>query len=104
MLEIFNQLGIYICKKEFEKDFWTTEAFLRSQKPNDIKLQQVWKNSIKHYTPRVTPEYDDVPVEGVIEKWDPRLKESQIKTIKILPMFGADVVLLRQTKRTLQPR
>jgi hypothetical protein len=94
MVEIFNQLGIYIGKKDFIKDFWTTESFLRSQKPNYIKWQQAWKNRIKHFTPRVTPEYDDVPVEGVIEKWYPKLKSSQIKTIKISPRFGADVVRL----------
>jgi hypothetical protein len=46
MDEIFNQLGIYIGKKDFKKDFWTTDSFLRSQKPNYIKWQQVWKNSI----------------------------------------------------------
>ena len=94
MLEIFNQLGIYIGNKEFKRDFWTTESFLKSQKPNYNRWQQAWKNRIKHYTPRVTPAYDDIPIEGVIEKWDPRLKASQIKTIKISPMFGADVVQL----------
>ncbi len=36
-LEIFNQLGIYIGKKDFRKDYWTTESLLRSQKPNYIK-------------------------------------------------------------------
>ncbi len=81
MLEIFNQLGIYIGNKEFKRDFWTTESFLKSQKPNNIKWQQAWKNSIKHYTPRVTPEYDNVPVDGVFEKWDPRLKASQIADV-----------------------
>ncbi len=25
-VEIFNQLGIYIGKKDFKKDFWTTES------------------------------------------------------------------------------
>ncbi len=68
MLEIINQL-----KKDFKRDFWTTQSFRLSQKPNYIKWQQAWKNRIKHYTPRVTPKYNDVPVEGVIEKWDPRL-------------------------------
>jgi hypothetical protein len=92
MVEIFNQLGIYIGKKDFKKKFWTTESFLMSQKPHYIKLQKAWKNLIKHYTPRVTPEYDDVPVEGVTEKWNPKLKTSQIKTIKTSTMFGADVV------------
>jgi len=96
-------LGIYIGKKEFKNDFWTTEAFLRSQKPNYIKWQQAWKNRIKHCTPRVTPEYDDVPVDGVIEKWDPRLKTSQIKTIKISPMFGADVVQLYKKANEAHP-
>jgi hypothetical protein len=51
----------------------------------------------------VTPEYDDVPVEGVIEKWDPKLKTSQIKTIKISPMFGADVVRLYKEANEAHP-
>jgi hypothetical protein len=99
MLEIFNQLAMYIGKKDFKKDFWSTEIFLRHQKPNYIKWQQAWQNSITHYTPRGTnytprdthytprdtPAYDDVPVdsEGVIEKWDPKIKPSQIKTVKL---------------------
>jgi hypothetical protein len=106
MLEIFNQLGIYIGKKDFKKNsgpLKLTESFLRSQKPNYIKWQQAWKNSIKHYTPCMTPEYDNVPVEGVIEIWDPRLKASQIKTIKISPMFGADVLLLYKEANEAHP-
>ncbi len=51
----------------------------------------------------MTPEYDDVPVEGVIEKWDPKIKTSQIKTIKISPMFGADVVRLYKEANEAHP-
>jgi hypothetical protein len=100
MLEIFNQFGIYIGKKDFKKYFWTTGSFLRSRKPNYIKWQQA---CIKHCTPCVTPEYDDVLVEGVIEKWDPRLKASQIKAIKISQMFGADVVQLDKEVNAVHP-
>ncbi len=53
------------------------------------------------------PEYDDVPVEGVIEKWDSKPKTSQIKTVKISglisPMFGADVVRLYKEANEAQP-
>ena len=103
MLEIFNQTSIYIGKKDFKKDFWATESFLRSQKPHYIKWQQAWKNRIKHYTPREQPVYEDVPVEGVIEKWDTKVKTSQIKTIKISPMFGADVVRLYKEANEAHP-
>jgi hypothetical protein len=89
--------------RKISKKIWTTEAFLRSQKPNYIKWQQAWKNSIKFYTPRVTPEYDNILVKGVIEKWDLRLKASQIKTIKISPMFGEDVVRLNKEAYEAHP-
>ena len=69
MLDIFNQLAMHIGKKDLKKDFWSTEIFLRHQKPNYIKWQQAWQNRITHCTPRDSPVYDDVPVEGVIEKW-----------------------------------
>ncbi len=94
MLEIFNQTSIYIGKKDFKKAFWATEAFLRMQRPKYIEWQKSWKNRIKHYTPRKQPVYEDVLVEGVIEKWDPKVTKSQVKTIKISPTFGADVVRL----------
>ncbi len=70
---------MYIGKKDLKKDFWGTEIFLRHQKPNYIKWQQAWQNSITHYsdyTPRDTPAYDDVPVEGLIEKWAPSVDPS----------------------------
>jgi hypothetical protein len=51
----------------------------------------------------VTPEYDDVPVEGVIEKWDLKFKSSQIKAIKIPPMFGADAVRLHKEANEAHP-
>ncbi len=103
MLETFNQLAMYISKEDFKKDFWSTEIFLHHQKPNYIKLQQAWQNRITHYTPRDTPAYDDVPVEGVIEEWDPKIKTSQIKTVKISPMFGADAVRRYKDANETQP-
>ena len=104
MLEIYNQLSIYIGKKSFNKNFWDTETFLKMMKPKYTKWQQAWKNRIKHYTPRAQPDYDDISVDGVIEKWDPKLSKanSQMKTIKISPMFTPDKVKMYkvQTKRT----
>lgn len=47
--------------------------------------------------------YEDIPVGGVIEKWDPKIKTSQIKTIKISPMFGADVVRLYKEANEAHP-
>jgi hypothetical protein len=103
MLEIFNQTSVYIGKKDFKKDFWATEAFLRQQRPKYIEWQKAWKNRIKHYTPREQPVYEDVPVEGVIEKWDPKATKSAIKTIKMSPMFGADVVRLYKEANEAHP-
>ena len=99
MLEIFNQISIYSGKNNYSKNFWEVEPFLKNQKANYIKWQKAWKNRIEYYTPRDKPEYDFVPVDGLIENWDPKARkgESQIKTIKISPMFGADVVKLYRT-------
>jgi hypothetical protein len=47
--------------------------------------------------------YEDVPVEGVIEKWDPKATKSAIKTIKMSPMFGADVVRLDKEANEAHP-
>jgi hypothetical protein len=39
----------------------------------------------------------------VIEKWDPKIKMSQIKTVKISPMFGADAVRLYKDANEAHP-
>jgi hypothetical protein len=105
MIEVFNQLSIFIAKKNFTKNFWDTEPFLKQTKPKYIKWQQAWNNRIEHYTPRVKPDYDDVKVEGVIETWDTKLPKgtSQIKTIKISPKFGADAVQLYRAANEAHP-
>ena len=94
MLEIFNQIYMFVAKKNFTKNFWDSEGFLRLHKTGFVKWQKAWSNRIKHFTPREKPEHDLVSVEGIIEKWDTKLPKgtSQINTIKILPMFGTDVV------------
>jgi hypothetical protein len=51
----------------------------------------------------VTPEYEDVPVDKVFEKWNLRLKAPQIKTNKISPMFGADVLWLYKEANEAHP-
>ena len=67
---------------------------MKHHKVGFVKWQKAWSNRIKHYTPREKPDYDLVPVDGIIEKWDTKIAKGtpQIKTIKISPMFGADVV------------
>ena len=94
MLEIFNQTAIYIAKKNFKTNFWDSEPYLKNLRQNYVKWQKARGNRLVNYTPRKKPEYDPVPVEGLIEKWDTKDPKgtSQIKTIKILPMFGADAV------------
>ena len=88
VVEIFNQLGIYLAVHDWKKNFWDTEKF-----------------RIKHYTPRTKPAYDDVPVDGLIEKWNPKLARSvsQIKTIPISPMFGPEIVALYKLANEKHP-
>ena len=85
---------MFVAKKNFKTNFWDTESFLKHHKAGFVKWQKAWSNRIKHYTPREKPEYDLVPVDGISEKWDTKIAKGtpQIKTIKISPMFGADVV------------
>jgi hypothetical protein len=94
MLEIFNQIYMFVAKKNFTKNFWDSESFLKNHKVGFVKWQKAWSNRIKHYSPREKPDYDLVPVDGIIEKWDTKIVKGtpRIKTIKISPMFGADVV------------
>ena len=73
MIEVFNQLAIFVAKKNFSKNFWDTESFLKQTRPKYVKWQQAWKNRIKHYTPRNKPVYDEVTVEGIIETWDTKI-------------------------------
>ena len=105
VVEIFNQLGIYLAVHYWKKNFWDTEKFLKDTRPNYVKWQGAWKNRIKHYTPRTKPAYDDVPVDGLIEKWNPKLARSvsQIKTIPISPMFGPEIVALYKLANEKHP-
>jgi hypothetical protein len=94
-----NQLATYIGKKQYNKNFWDTESYLKLLLPKWKKWQKVWKNRIQHYTPRSTPHQQDVTIEGIIEKWDPKKgkNDNQTKSIDISPMFGPDVVELYKT-------
>ena len=94
MLELFNLLTVYIGKKDFKKSFWDSEPFAKTTKPSYVKWYNAWKNRIKHYTPCKQPNYDDIPVDGIIETWNPKAAKGspQITTVKISPMFDADTV------------
>ena len=72
MLEIFNQISMFVAKKNFKQNFWDSEAFLKHHKAGFVKWQKAWSNRIKNYTPREKPDYDLVPVDS-IEKWDAKL-------------------------------
>ena len=82
MIEVFNQIAIFIGKKSYSKNFWETEAFLRLTKPKYVKWQNAWQNRILHYTPRYKPAHKDVDLNGIIETYDPKAKKevSQVKT------------------------
>jgi hypothetical protein len=94
MVKLFNQTSIYIGNKDFKKNFWDTQPFLKSLQPNWNKWHNAWKNRIKHYTPRTKPQQADVDVKGIIEKWNPKKPKggSQVTTTLVSPMFGPDVV------------
>ena len=96
MIEIFNQTAIYIRKKDYKKNFWDSEPYLKQMKPKYFKWQNAWKNRILNYTPRYKPAHKDVEVTGIIENWDPKAKKdaNQPKTIKMSPLFGPDTVKL----------
>ena len=96
VIETLNQLAMYIARKDYKKNFWDTEPYLKQMLPKWKKWQKVWKNHILHYTPRITPQQEDVTVDGLIEKFDTKKakSDSQIKSVKISPMFGPDVVNL----------
>ena len=107
MIEVPNQIAIFIGKKNYSKNFWDSEAFLRQMKPKYVKWQNAWQNRILHYTeytPRYKPAHKDVDLNGIIETYDPKAKKeaSQVKTIKMSPLFGPEIVKLLQlqTKRT----
>ncbi len=105
MLESNNQLAIYISEKNYTKNFWETKAFLKLLKPKYVKWQNAWKNRITNYTPCELPDYEDCKVDGIIETWNPKLSKgtSQIKTAKISPMFGPDVVRLYTNANEVHP-
>ncbi len=52
MLELYNQLSIYIGTKEFKSNFWDIQPMIRSLQPNWKRWQKAWINCIKHYTPQ----------------------------------------------------
>ncbi len=93
LLEIMNQAAIWIAKKDYKKDFWLAESFLKVALPKWKKWQKAWKNCITHYTPLVKPQPSDVALDGVIEERDPKKPKgtSQIKTIMVSPMFGPEI-------------
>ena len=96
MIEIFNLTAIYIGKKDYKRNFWDSEGFLKLMKPKYVKWQNAWKNRILNYTPRYKPAHKDVDLNGIIETYDPKAKKevSQVKTIKMSPLFGPDIVKL----------
>ena len=85
LMELFNQLSIYIGRKEFKKNFREIVSFLKNLLSKWKKWQKVWKNRITHYTLRVDPQHPDVEIEGVIEIWNPKKPkgEQQITTVKM---------------------
>ena len=87
MIEVFNQIAIFIGKKNYSKNFWDSEAFLRQMKQPYVKWQNAWKNRIQNYTPRYQPAHKDIDLVGIIETYDPKAKKdvSQVKTIKMSP-------------------
>ena len=105
LVEIFNQVGIYAANQNWKQNFWDTDRFLKDVRPKYVKWQAGWKNRIKFYTPRTSPAYDDVPVHGLIEKWNTKLGKgtSQIKTIPISPMFGPEIVTLYKNANDKHP-
>jgi hypothetical protein len=82
VIEILNQLVTYIGKKEFKKNFWEQDFFHKLMMQKWKKWQNVWKNSILHYTPRVKPHHDDVRIDGIIEAWLKK-KHAQHKSINL---------------------
>ena len=105
MLELFNQLATYVGKKNYKLNFWDTEPYLKLLKPKYAKWQKVWKNRLDHYTPREKPAHEPIPIEGIIEKWDPKVAKGtpQFKTVKISPMFDKDAMLLYKTANEAYP-
>ncbi len=59
---------MYIGKKDFKRNFWDTEPYKKLLLQKWKEWQKVWNNRIKHYTPRVDPQHDDVIIDGIIEK------------------------------------
>ena len=105
MLELFNQLATYVGKKNYKMSFWDTEPYLKLLKPKYAKWQKVWKNRLDHYTPREKPAHEPIPIEGIIEKWDPKVAKGtpQFKTVKISPMFDKDAMRLYKTANEAYP-
>ncbi len=106
MLELYNQLSIYIGTKEFKSNFWDIQPMIRSLQPNWKRWQKAWRNRIKYYTPRTDPPKEDVELRGMIEKWNPKKKlgEPQTTTIKMSPMFGEEVVAMyKQCNESYNP-
>ena len=105
MIEVFNQIAIFMGKKNYSRNFWDSEAFLRLMKPKYVKWQNAWKNRILYCTPRYKPAHKDVAVNGIIENWDPKGKKdaNQPKTIKMSPLFGPDIVKLYTAANEAHP-
>ena len=105
MLELFNQIATYVGKKNYTKNFWDTEPYLKNLKPKYAKWQKVWKNRLDHYTPREKPAHEPIPIEGIIEKWDPKVAKGtpQFKTVKISPMFDKDAMRLYKAANEAYP-
>ena len=106
MIEIFNLTAIYIGKKDYKRNFWDSEGFLKLMKPKYVKWQNAWKNRILNYTPRYKPAHKDVELNGIIENWDPKAKGKEAnppQTIKMSPLFGPDVVKLYKAANEAHP-
>jgi hypothetical protein len=105
MIEVYNQTAIFIGKKNYSKNFWDSEAFLRQMKQPYVKWQNAWKNRIQYYTPCYKPAHKDVDIVEIIETSDPKAKKdvSQLKTIKMSPLFGQDIVKLYKAANEAHP-
>jgi hypothetical protein len=46
MIEIYNQLSIYVGKNAFATDFWKSEPFMKNVFPQWKDWQKNWKNRV----------------------------------------------------------
>ncbi len=77
IIEMYNQVSIYRAKKDFTKDFWRLEKFVRDIRPKWTKWQKARRNHFEQYTPRVEPQHGEVEIQGVFDSSNN--KESEVK-------------------------